>query len=89
MPSLYGKSDTNDPMQRRWQTSFFRTPSTEPRWLYTTHLDGNAQADTQNHGSLVQAVLLYAASHYPLWQNELDLLEIGPAVSLRISLLKA
>jgi MOSC domain-containing protein YiiM len=45
-----------------WETFFFRAPSMQPRWLYTTHLDGNRQADTKNHGQLNQAVLLYAAA---------------------------
>ncbi len=61
-----------------WKTSFFREPSRQPRWLYTTHLDGNQQADTKNHGQLHQAVLLYAAAHYPLWREELNRPEIGP-----------
>lgn len=61
-----------------WQTSFFRTPSLEPRWLYTTHLEGNAQADTKNHGTPGQVVLMYAASHYPTWRQELGKPEIGP-----------
>ncbi len=61
-----------------WKTSFFREPDAQPRWLYTTHLDGNRQADTKNHGQLHQAVLLYAATHYPLWRAELDRPEIGP-----------
>ncbi len=64
--------------QNAWRTSFFREPSMQPRWLYTTHLDGNRQADTKNHGSLHQAVLLYAAEHYPLWREELEQPEIGP-----------
>lgn len=71
-----GAAATRD--ARRWRTSFFRTPSAEPRWLYTTHLDGNRQADTKNHGRLNQAVLLYAAAHYPIWQMELGLPAIGP-----------
>jgi MOSC domain-containing protein YiiM len=66
--------DAPDP----WETSFFRAPSTQPRWLYTTHLDGNRQADTKNHGRPHQTVLLYAAAHYPLWRAELDQPEIGP-----------
>jgi MOSC domain-containing protein YiiM len=70
-PQRYGAPDA-------WETSFFRTPSMQPRWLYTTHLDGNVQADTKNHGQPNQAVLLYAAAHYPLWRIELDQPEIGP-----------
>lgn len=63
---------------KRWKTSFFRTPSSRPRWLYSTHLEGNEQADKKNHGSLDQAVLLYATQHYPAWQVELGRSEIGP-----------
>ena len=73
-PQLHNSADApggQNPDARRWRTSFFRTPSTEPRWLYTTHLDGNRQADTKNHGSLNQAILLYGAAHYPLWRDEL------------------
>src|SRR5438067_1516431 len=61
-----------------WKTSFFREPSTQPRWLYMTHLEGNVQADAKNHGTPEQAVLLYAAAHYPLWRTELGQPEIGP-----------
>jgi MOSC domain-containing protein YiiM len=64
--------------ENAWRTSFFREPSGQPRWLYTTHLEGNRQADTKNHGRLHQAVLLYAAEHYPLWREELNRPEIGP-----------
>lgn len=77
-PHRYGSVDAADAMGRPWETSFFREPSAEPRWLFTTHLEGNRQADTKNHGRPDQAVLLYAAAHYPLWQDELDRPEIGP-----------
>ncbi len=70
--------NTKDAKKRQWETSFFRAPSAQPRWLYTTHLAGNQQADTKNHGQPGQAVLLYASAHYPLWRAELGLLEIGP-----------
>ncbi len=61
-----------------WRTSFFRTPSAEPRWLFTTHLAGNQQADTKHHGHPNQAVLIYALEHYPRWQAETGLTEFGP-----------
>lgn len=77
-PQPYGKKGAHDVMAQAWETSFFRTPDTQPRWLYTTHLDGCAQADTQHHGTLNQAVLLYAAAHYPNWLAELGRPEIGP-----------
>jgi MOSC domain-containing protein YiiM len=77
-PHRYGNEGAADESARPWETSFFRTPSDTPRWLFTTHLEGNAQADTKNHGRPNQAVLLYAAAHYPLWRAELDRPEIGP-----------
>jgi len=78
MPHYYDNPGVGDDLGRRWETSFVRAPSAEPRWLYTTHLDGNAQADTKNHGTPNQAVLLYAAAHYAAWQEELGHPEIGP-----------
>lgn len=77
-PHEYGTPGATNPMERPWKTSFFREPSPQPRWLYTTHLEGNAQADTKNHGRPDQAVLLYSAAHYPLWREELGLPELGP-----------
>lgn len=76
-PQFYGQEGAREMMQRRWETSFFRQPDTQPRWLYTTHLEGNRQADTKNHGRPNQAVLLYAAEHYPLWRAELGRVEMG------------
>lgn len=61
-----------------WKTSFVREPSPERRWLSSTHLDGNTQADKKHHGTPDQAVLLYAAAHYPLWREELGRPDIGP-----------
>lgn len=77
-PKRYGTPHAANRMERTWRTSFVREPSAQPRWLYTTHLEGNQQADTKHHGQLTQAVLLYAAAHYPLWREELNLPEMGP-----------
>lgn len=77
-PRRYGAKGAAEAMDRAWETSFFRAPSAEPRWLFTTHLAGNEQADKRNHGRPDQAVLLYAAAHYPRWREELDLPDFGP-----------
>ena len=77
-PHRYGTRNAENEMDRAWRTSFFRGPVTAPRWLYTTHLEGNEQADKKNHGRPGQAVLLYAAEHYPRWREELGRPEIGP-----------
>ncbi len=78
VPRSYGNEGDADEMRRPWESSFFRKPSLEIRRLYFTHLEGNAQADTKNHGRPEQAALLYSASHYLFWRRELGLPEIGP-----------
>ncbi|HEY1348842.1 MAG TPA: MOSC domain-containing protein [Ktedonobacteraceae bacterium] len=78
VPKRYASKDAANPLERVWCTSFFREPSLQARWLYTTHLEGNQQADTKHHGQLSQAVLLYAAAHYSRWSTELNRPEIGP-----------
>jgi MOSC domain-containing protein YiiM len=77
-PRRYHGDDPTGGDERAWRTSFFRSPSPDRRWLFTTHLEGNAQADTKNHGKPNQALLIYAADHYPVWQRELGRPEIGP-----------
>jgi len=68
-PELHETRITQDGTARSWRTSFFREPDPQARWLYTTYLEGNVQADKNNHGSPDQAVLLYAAANYPIWQQ--------------------
>jgi MOSC domain-containing protein YiiM len=77
-PQRYVLPAADGGRKRSWATSFFRTPSPERCWLATTHLVGNVQADTKNHGTPNQALLLYAAVHHPAWRQELDRPEIGP-----------
>src|SRR3954453_12989902 len=77
-PHRYTLPESEGGRERSWKTSFFRQPSAERRWLATTHLVGNVQADTTNHGTPNQALLLYTLMQYPAWRQELDRPEIGP-----------
>lgn len=77
MPQQYGVGESEPGKDQTWTTSFVRTPDPRPRRLYVTHLEGNSQADTKNHGQPDQAVLLYALAHYVLWQEEIDRPDIG------------
>ena len=77
-PHHYGREGAKRSIERPFESSFVRPPSGEGRWLFTTHLAGNEQADKQNHGKPNQAVLLYASAHYPRWREELGREEIGP-----------
>jgi MOSC domain-containing protein YiiM len=76
-PTSHPLPEATNPKET-WCTSFFRTPSPQPRKLYITHLEGNEQADKKNHGQPDQAVLLYANRNYPLWREELDRPDMGP-----------
>jgi MOSC domain-containing protein YiiM len=77
-PRSYRVADGLHGAGNSWQTSFVRSPSPERRRLFFTHLEGNQQADTKNHGAPDQAVLLYGSAHYPDWQAELGRDDIGP-----------
>lgn len=71
LPQSYGHEGADDPMDRPWQSGFFKQPVEEPRWLGKANLVGDGQADLVNHGGDDKAVLCYAASHYPDWRDEL------------------
>ncbi|MGH2561531.1 MAG: MOSC domain-containing protein [Thermomicrobiales bacterium] len=77
-PRRYQVADVLSEADRSWRTSFFRVPSPDRRRLHMTHLEGNQQADTKNHGGAEQAVLMYSAAHYAVWQAELGRSDIGP-----------
>ena len=44
-------------------------------FVRTTNLDGDGQADLENHGGIDKAVLAYSADHYPTWRRELGIPE--------------
>ena len=61
-----------------WQTAFFKYPVAGPVALGRFNVAGDRQADQRVHGGPDQAVLAYAADHYPLWRAELGLPDMGP-----------
>src|SRR4051812_15965915 len=70
-PTEYGRPGADDPHDHPWTTAFFKTPISGPVFVSRTHISGDRQADTENHGGVDKAVLAYAASHYDLWRSEL------------------
>jgi MOSC domain-containing protein YiiM len=72
LPHTYGREGADDPMDRPWETGFFKQPVDGPLWLGRANLVGDGQADLVNHGGEDKAVLCYAASHYPEWRTALD-----------------
>lgn len=71
LPREHGRADAERAMERTWSTAFFKEPVPGPVFLARTNLDGDRQADPEHHGGPDKAVLAYAASHYPLWRDEL------------------
>jgi MOSC domain-containing protein YiiM len=70
-PASYGSEDALNPHDKTWTTGFFKTPVEGPVFAGTTNLEGDGQADLENHGGVDKAVLAYSADHYPKWRREL------------------
>lgn len=73
MPQTIGRADASDPMDRTWTTGFFKVPVSGSVWLWSDHLEGDGQADLQNHGGPEKAVNVYPAEHYGHWKQNLCL----------------
>jgi MOSC domain-containing protein YiiM len=69
----YGREDAADTHDLLWTTGFFKTPVSDPVYVATTKIDGDGQADLNNHGGVDKAVLAYSADHYPKWREELHI----------------
>lgn len=52
-------------------TGIFKKPVTGRVWLRVTNLEGDGQADTENHGGIYKAVYAYPIEHYDFWKQEL------------------
>jgi MOSC domain-containing protein YiiM len=55
-----------------WTSAIGKQPVSGPVRLSRLNLAGDYQADQRVHGGPDQAVLAYAAAHYPLWRAELE-----------------
>ena len=60
-----------DPEGRPWRSGFVKEPVAGLVRLGRTGLNGDGQADERHHGGPEQALLAYAADHYPGWRAEL------------------
>ncbi len=70
---LIGQPQTYTDAKGSWTSSIFRTPVAGPLLLTERGLDGDAVADTDNHGSPDQAVCCHPIAHYAAWGAEYDL----------------
>jgi MOSC domain-containing protein YiiM len=70
-PRTVGEPDSPDPMSRAFTSAIWKAPVTGPVKVGRLGLEGDRVANTRVHGGPEQALLMYAASHYPLWEMEL------------------
>jgi MOSC domain-containing protein YiiM len=80
---LAGQPQTITDERGSWRSTIFRTPVVEPVLLEQRGLLGDQVADTENHGTLDQAVCCHPRIHYEYWNNVYDLhgdKRLGPGV---------
>lgn len=70
-PRTVGTPGAEDRMERAFTSAIWKTPVPGPVRADALGLDGDAVYDTECHGGFDQAVLMYAAAHYPRWEAEL------------------
>jgi MOSC domain-containing protein YiiM len=58
-------------MERAFTSAIWKSPVLGPVHAGPLGLTGDAVANTRVHGGVDQALLMYAAAHYPLWESEL------------------
>jgi MOSC domain-containing protein YiiM len=61
---------------REVRTGIFKQPVAGPTLLGRSNLDGDRQADLENHGGRVKAVYAYPAEHYEFWRAQLPEAEL-------------
>jgi MOSC domain-containing protein YiiM len=74
-----GLPETVSYQNKTTTTGIFKSPVDHPVRLRQLNLEGDGQADLENHGGLDKAVYIYSYDHYPYWQEILqrDPLEFG------------
>jgi MOSC domain-containing protein YiiM len=72
LPREIQPAEAPGPQGGAWTTGFFKQPVAGAVWAGRTNLEGDGQGDRKHHGGPDKAVLAYAAAHYPLWRDELD-----------------
>jgi MOSC domain-containing protein YiiM len=63
-------------MDRDITTGIFKSPVPGPLLLRRLNLDGDHQADLENHGGRNKAVYAYPSEHYEFWRREFPDMEL-------------
>ncbi len=72
-PAQYFHEGHADGKGRTWTTAFHKTPVAGPVRVGQLGIEGDEQADKENHGGPDKAVLAYSADHYAYWRAHLGL----------------
>ena len=78
LPCTIECGDVGTSSNRALTTGFFKQPMSGPVWLGRLNLDGDGQADLENHGGVDKAVNVYPIEHYPYWLQILSANELVP-----------
>jgi MOSC domain-containing protein YiiM len=70
-PRTVGAPGAADRMEREFTSAIWKSPVAGPVHAGRLGLGGDSVSDTRVHGGPDQAVLMYAAAHYPRWEQEL------------------
>jgi MOSC domain-containing protein YiiM len=78
IPSRSAGDDQDPDQPRVFRSAIAKHALSGPVMLSTLGLAGDQVEDTRVHGGPEQALLAYAASHYPLWRAEWGRDDVGP-----------
>jgi MOSC domain-containing protein YiiM len=73
VPRIFGDADAIDPMRKEWTSGILKESVAGPLFLGRFKLQGDKQADQENHGGPDKAVNAYPAEHYSHWQAVLGI----------------
>lgn len=66
-------ADTSQPLsQKPWRTAFYKKAVLGSIKVGTRGIDGDGQADMQNHGGVDKAVCVYSVRHFDYWKTFLN-----------------
>lgn len=67
-----GNPDSEDPMERDWETAMFKTKREDKVWLSKTGISGDEVANELLYGGLDKALFCYPIKHYADWQDKYE-----------------